>query len=460
MALAKNSIHTVTVEGYSSQGFGVCRVGGSVVFVTHALLGELCEIKILKEGRNASYAKVEKILSPSPHRVSPPCPHFGKCGGCDLMHMDYDEELSLKKQRVEDALRRIGGLDITVPEIIGSDRQHGYRNKAVYAVAETDGAVAAGFYRPRSHTLIPTEKCLIQSEVSDRASAAVLRWMRTCGIPAYDEQGGTGLVRRVFCRYAFATGEAQVVVVTSDKSLKSADKLISEITEACPEVVSIVVNANKSRGNTVLAGKFSTLWGRAAIEDELCSLRFSLSPLSFYQINSAQAEKLYAKAIEYASLGGSETVLDLYCGTGTITLALSRLAKRVIGIEIVEAAIKDARENAKRNNITNADFICADAFDAAKILAERGTQADVIVVDPPRKGLATGVTDLIAELSPARIVYVSCDPATLARDIKLFSTVGYLLSKVTALDMFPRCAHVETVALLTREPHGGNTDIS
>ena len=450
--LAKNSIHTAAVEGYSSQGLGVCRVGGGVVFVYHALLGELCEIKILKEGRTTAYAKVEKILSPSPHRTAPPCPHFGKCGGCDLMHMDYEEELTFKKQRVEDALRRIGGLDVTVPEVIGSDRLYGYRNKAIYTVAEIDGAVQKGFYRPRSHTLIPTERCLIQAEVSDRAANAVLRWMKACSAPAYDEASGAGLVRRIFCRYAFATGEAQIVIVTANGTFNGKARLIEEITNACPEVVSIVINVNKSRGNTVLSGKLMTLWGKTAIEDELCSLRFSLSPLSFYQINRAQAERLYGRAIEYASLSGVETVLDLYCGTGTITLALSRRAKRVIGIEIVGAAVTDARENAKRNNITNAEFICADAFDAAKILQERSAQADVIVVDPPRKGLAPGVTDLIAELAPARVVYISCDPATLARDLKLFAAAGYRSTKVIALDMFPRTAHVETVVLLTRVP--------
>ena len=449
--MRKNAEHTVTIEGYTSTGDGVARIGGQVVFVKGALRGEKCKIKILKVLRNIIYAKPVSILTQSPHRQTPACPNFGKCGGCDLMHMDYNEELDTKRLRVEDALRRIGGFDIGVPEIIGSDLQEGYRNKAIYAVGEDDGHAVTGFYRERSHDIIPAEKCHIQANISDRAAFAVRRWMDGCGIPCYDEKSRTGAIRHVFCRYAFATGKAQVTIVTADGRLDGLDELIAAIRASCPEMASIVININKTRGNTVLAGEFRTVWGDDYIEDELCSLRFKLSPRSFYQINRTQAEKLYAKVLELSGLTERDTALDLYCGTGTITLLLARRAGRVIGVEIVEAAIADARENAELNGIKNAEFICADAQTAATELKAAGTSPDVVVVDPPRKGLAADVIDTISDLSPSRIVYVSCNPATLARDMKLLTQRGYTPGPVTAFDMFPRCAHVETVVLLTRD---------
>lgn len=448
--IKKNSIYTVTVEGYTHDGDGVAHVDGRVFFVKGALLGETCEALVLKDNKNVVFAKLHKLLTPSPSRIAPSCANFGKCGGCDLLHMDYREELRLKRQRVEDALRRIGGLDVPVTGIIGAESIDNYRNKAIYAVGINEGRAVTGFYRERSHDIIPTETCLIQADVADRAAAAVRNWMNKYFITAYNEKLRTGVIRHVFCRYAFATKKAQITIVSNEKNLPHQEDLIDEIRRLCPEAAGIVLNFNRTRGNTVLAGDFYILWGDDFIVDELCSLKFKLSPRSFYQINSAQAQKLYAKALEYAALTGSETVLDLYCGTGTITLVLAGQAKHAVGVEIVEAAIQDAWENARLNEIKNVDFICADANIAAQSLKDRGTLPDVVVVDPPRKGLAPEVIGTIAGLSPARVVYISCDPATLARDLKIFKSLGYNAIEATAFDMFPRCAHVESIVLMTK----------
>jgi 23S rRNA (uracil1939-C5)-methyltransferase len=448
--IKKNTVLTVTVEGYTHEGDGVAHIDGRVVFIKGALFGETCSIKVLKDSKNIIYAKLDKLLTPSPSRIAPQCPNFGKCGGCDLLHMDYAEELRLKLRRVEDALRRIGGLDVRVTGIIGADSIENYRNKAIYAVGRNEGRAVTGFFRERSHDIVPTEKCLIQADVSDRASAAVRRWMDKYYVTAYNEELRSGVVRHVFCRYAFATKKALVTVVSNEKKLPHPEALVEEIRRLCPETAGIVLNVNKTRGNTVLAGEFTTLWGNDFITDELGGLRFKLSPRSFYQINSAQAEKLYGKALEYAALTGSETVLDLYCGTGTITLIMAGKAKYAVGAELVEAAISDAWENAALNAIKNIDFICADAGDAAKELQAKSLLPDVVVVDPPRKGLAPSVIDTIAALSPARVVYVSCDPATLARDLKIFEAKGFKAVEATAFDMFPRCAHVESIILMTK----------
>ena len=449
--LQKNDIVTgALIEGYTSEGMGVARVDGQAVFVHGALRGERCDIKILKVGKKAVYAKIENITERSMHRTEPVCPVYRTCGGCALMHMDYEEELAFKKERIESAFRRIGGLELTLDRITGSDNCLGYRNKAIYNVSTVGGRTVTGFYRPRSHDVVPVERCLIQAGFSDRAAAAVRRWMDENGVTPYDENTCSGSVRRVFCRYGFKTGEGQVTVVSASSELTNIRGLVDEIRSACPETVSIVLNVNKTTGNTVLAGDFSVLWGREQITDELCGLKFALSPRSFYQINRDQAERLYDKAVEYAGLSGSETVLDLYCGTGTITLCMARKAGRAVGAEIVAAAISDARFNAAGNGVSNAEFICADASQAAESLKKQGLQPNSVVVDPPRKGLDSSVIRTIAEMGPDRIVYVSCDPATLSRDLALFAGLGYKALRAEAFDLFPRTCHVETVVSMTR----------
>ncbi len=447
--LNKNDIYTVIIESCASGGEGVARIGGRAVFVRGALMGEKCEIRILKSSKTAVWAKIERILEPSPERTEPECPAFGLCGGCDFLHVSYSEELRMKKARVQEALKRLGGTDIEVSEIIGADEKSGYRNKVIYNVAEKDGRPVFGFYRQRSHDVIPGDSCLIQSRAAGNAAGAVIRWMEKNGVRAYDEATGNGDIRRIFCRRN-REGQTQIAVVTAGRNVPRLSALVREIRESCPEAVSILQNINESRGNTVFAGEFVTLWGSDRLNDTLCGLKFSLSPRSFYQINRDQAEKLYRKALEYAGLSKTETALDLYCGTGTITLCLAREAGRVIGAEIVEDAVIDARKNAAENGIENVEFICADAKEAAAELLRRGLKPDLITLDPPRKGLDAQVIDAAVNMAPKRIVYVSCDPVTLARDIKIFSEKGYAPVKAAAVDMFPRCAHVESVVKLTQ----------
>lgn len=447
----KNSIHTLTVSGYASDGESVGRVDGRVVFVKNALDGETCAVRLLKVGKTAAWGKIETLTAPSPNRCAPACPVYGRCGGCALMHMDYEEELRLKRRRVDDALERIAGIPLRTETILGAAETLHYRNKAIFAIGQADGHAVAGFFRARSHDVIAAPDCLIQSGAAGRAAAAVCRWMDAYGVPAYDERTGTGVVRHVFCRTAAEPAGLQVTIVAADAHVMHAAELCAQIRAACPETSGILWNVNQTRGNTVLGGTFRTLWGTDALEDTLCGLRFLLSPRSFYQVNRAQAQRLYGLALDYAGLTGRETVLDLYCGTGTITLCLARRAAVVYGAEIVPEAIEDARKNAARNDIANARFLCADAAEAAARFREQGIRPDVIVVDPPRKGLAPAVIGHIAEMAPERVVYVSCDPATLARDLKIFASCGYAAVRAAAVDMFPKTAHVETVCLLSRK---------
>lgn len=450
--LEKNSVHTVNIGGYTSNGLGVARIDENVVFVENALRHEICKIRIQKVLSKTAYAKPIDIIAPSQNRIEPVCENFGKCGGCDFLHMDYSEELELKRMRVEDALRRIGGFDITVPETVGSDKTESYRNKAVYAVGKAGGRAVAGFFRQRSHDIIPADRCAIQSDVSRRAAAAVIQWMNDFDVSPFDELTRKGTIRRVFNRSAAAANTAQTALVAAKGRIGHLDELISGILEYCPETSSIVLNVNQARGNTVLSGDFRVLWGDDRITDELCGLTFRLSPLSFYQINREQAEKLYHKAAEYAALTKNDTALDLYCGAGAITLLLSRYAARVIGAENVADAVADARINAKLNGIDNAEFICADALVAAETLKRKNTSLAAVVVDPPRRGLSADVIAAVANLSPGRVVYISCDPATLARDLKSFREYGYPLLRITPFDMFPRCAHVECCCLMAQAP--------
>lgn len=442
--LAKNQIHTATVESFSSQGFGVCRVGGRAVFLPGGIPGEKWEIKLLKVTSSAVYAKGITLLEPSVHRISPACPVYGKCGGCELMHMDYELELKFKLGRVNDAIKHIGGIDFIIDEIIGADTRTNYRNKAIYAVG--DGIT--GFFRGRSHDIVPVENCLIQSPIADRAAAALKAWMSDNSIPAYDEENGKGSVRHIFVRTS-RDGRAVACVVSARGFGTKTESLSAALTSACPELTGVVLNINKTKGNTVLAGNFHTLWGSEKLTDTLCGLEFELSPLSFFQINPPQAEKLYDRAVEYAAPNGG-LVLDMYCGAGTISLCLAKKADRVIGAEIVAPAVENARSNAARNNVGNTEFICADAGDAAKYLLDRGEKPDAVVVDPPRKGLSPQVIDCVCGMAPERVVYVSCDCATMARDLKLFREKGYELRKGCAVDMFPNTHHVETVVLLEK----------
>ena len=446
MELAKNQEHTVTIEGYGEGGMGVARIDGRVVFVHGALRGEKCRVLILKTLKSVAFAKVLEVLEPSSERITPDCPYFPRCGGCTYRHIRYEEELRLKKQRVQDNLSRIGGSDVTVEEILGARDTLRYRNKAQYPVSK-DGAV--GFYRARTHEVIECEHCLLVKPVADAAAEALREYMQSCRVAGYDEKTGRGLVRHLYIR-SNAAGESLVCVLVNGDKLPKEDRLVTLLRDACQKCTGIVLGTNTKKGNVILGDRYRTLWGSDRLEDTLCGKTFRLSVPSFYQVNRVQAERLYAKAIEFAGLTGQETVLDLYCGAGTITLALSDHAKKVLGAEIVPEAIDDARENAARNGVKNAEFFCGDASDVAKKLARENLRPDVITVDPPRKGLAADVVESIAEMQPGRVVYVSCDSATMARDVKRLADLGYTAQRACAVDMFPRADHVETVVLLSK----------
>ena len=448
--MKKNEIHRAEVTGFTSEGLGVCRVEGCAVFVPNAAPDEEYELRITHVGKNAAHGRIEKILRRSPERINRRCPYAKLCGGCEFWHLTYEAETRIKKQRVLDALNRIGGQDLTDLPITPAPTCESYRNKALYPVATGKKGLAAGFYKKGTHEVVPIDRCLILPECADHAVAAVLAWAKQAKVSAYDETTHTGLLRHIFVRHAEATKQVMVCLVVTRDEIPKKELLLSLLQEAVQGLASVAVNVNLRRGNAVLGDTTRILWGKDAIEDVLCGLRFRISPRSFYQVNRTQAEKLYEKALEAADLHGTERVLDLYCGTGTITLCLAKRAKSVIGIELIEAAIQDAKENARRNGIENARFFCADAGEAAKKLAQENELPDVIVVDPPRKGLSADVIEAIAQMSPSRVVYVSCDPATLARDLRLLEPHGYQLKTAEAIDLFPRCAHVETVALMTR----------
>ena len=445
--LTKNQTVRAVIEGYSSEGLGIARVNGQVVFVHRAIRGEECDILMMKVLKHAAFGKVTAIHTPSPHRKDSDCPYYGRCGGCDFRHMDYAEELEAKKGRVQDALQRLGGSDVQVEEILGAAETRYYRNKSQYPVG-TQGAV--GFYRARSHEVIPVECCLIQRPEADAAAEALRAYIRRFCVSCYDEVAKKGLLRHLYVR-TNAAGESLICVLGNGDGAPYEEELVAMLREAVPKAVGIVWGVNRKVGNVILGEEYRTLWGEDTLVDTLCGLRFRLSVPSFYQVNRDQAEVLYKKAVEYAALTGEETVLDLYCGAGTITLCMARHAKSAIGAEIVPEAVKDAWENAKHNGVENVEFLEGDAKIAASELARRGLRPDVICVDPPRKGLAPEVIEAAAEMQPKRIVYVSCDPATLGRDVKRFAALGYHAVRACAVDLFPRTANIESVCLLERK---------
>ena len=451
----EGTIQTLTIDGYDSTGGGVARLpDGQVVFVKGALAGETCHVRLDKVGKSACWGRVAQVLAPSPHRVLPDCPDYPQCGGCQLRHMDYQEELSMKRRRVEDAVRRIGGLDLSVEAIHGAELPDRYRNKVQYPVAPGEKGPRIGFYRARSHDVIDTEDCLLQPESASRLRRAVKGWMEEFQVPAYDEKAHEGLIRHCYVRSNQA-GETLCALAVNGGTLPHESELASRLRQAEPGLVGVVLSINRKRTNVILGQEFRTLWGRDYLEDTLCGLRFQLSVPSFYQVNRDQAEVLYGRAVAFANLTGRETVLDLYCGIGTITLAMARMAGRAIGAEVAPQAVEDARENARRNGVKNAEFFCGDAGQVAAMLARRGERPQVVCVDPPRKGLAPEVIDAIACMEPKRVVYVSCDPGTLARDLARFAQKGYTVTRLECVDLFPRTAHVETVVLLTAGEDGG-----
>lgn len=449
--LSKNDKIELTIDALTSEGSGVGRYNGLAVFVRGTVPQDKIIAHIIKRSKNYAIGIIDKILQPSPERIESDCPYSKKCGGCSFRHMTYDEELKYKKSRVQDALNRIGHLDIEVDEIIGADDLSHYRNKAQYPVDISDGEMFAGFYAYKSHRIIPCADCKLQPAEFEKGLEAFAKWIESENITSYNEQTGKGLLRHIYFRKGFATGEVMACAVINGNSIPNGELLVSLLREKVDGLTSVAVNINKEKTNVILGKETSIIWGEKYIRDSLLGKNFLISPNSFYQVNHNQCEKLYAKAKAFAGLTGTETVLDLYCGVGTIGLTMAENVKQLVGIEIIPQAIENAKENAKINHITNAQFICADAPKGAEILKKQGVNPDIIILDPPRKGCEKSLFDTIEQLSPKKIVYVSCDSATLARDLAILKEKGYEVKKVSAVDMFPRTPHVECVTLIEKD---------
>lgn len=452
MELKKNEIYQTQVIDYTTEGYGVCKIEGITVFVPSSAVGDKISVRILKLVKNYAYGKIEHLLEPSPDRVCSDCDISHQCGGCSFRHISYNSELAFKHKRVVDALTRIGGVDSDkIGNIRGSMSENRYRNKAQLPVTiDKNGKICVGFFATRSHRVIPLKKCLLQSEVFDNAIKVFLDWANIVKIKPYDEISHTGILRHLYLRYAAKTNELMVCIVANAKELRKEKQLVKMLSENIDCLKTVVLNTNTKKTNVITGTICRTLYGDGYITDELCGLKFRISPLSFYQVNRDQAELLYSIASEFAYLKPYETLLDLYCGTGTIGLSMAKQVKRLIGVEIIPEAIQDARKNAILNNINNAEFICSDASSAVGQLEIRGIKPDCVIVDPPRKGCDSGLIKTIVRMLPQRVVYVSCDPATLARDVRIFEELGYKLKKAIPVDMFPKTTHVECVVLLTK----------
>ncbi len=448
--LEKNGVYEAVICDYTAEGQGIAKIEGCAVFVPNAILGEKCRIRIEKVGKTWAAGKITEILEKSPHRVNRECPVAKLCGGCGFWHMYYEEETALKAERVRQALNRIGGESFAEIPILSAPSCYGYRNKAQYPVSVKKGKAYAGFFKAGTHQVVENEKCLILPPEMDQVKDLVIDYVNQFRVTAYDETTGKGLLRHIYVRRGAVSGEVLVCLAVNGRRLPRVEALIERLKKV-PGFATLVLSVNTKKGNAVLGDEFITLYGPGYIEDTLCGLTFRLSPRSFYQVNHHQAERLYEAAITQAEITKEDTVLDLYCGVGTITLAMAKAAGRVIGVEVVEQAVRDAEENARRNGITNAEFICGDAGKAALELEQKGIQADVVVVDPPRKGLNADAIEALCRFAPRRIVYVSCDPATLARDVALLKEKGYKVKNAQAADLFPKCAHVESIVCLCRQ---------
>jgi len=449
--LSKNQTVTIQITGMTAEGSGVGRHEGLAIFVPQTAAGDTAQVKIVKALKSYAYGRLESLMSPSPERIEPDCPVYTQCGGCVFRHINYAEELRVKDGFVRDAFARIGGLKPEFEPILGSEMTAGYRNKAQYPVGLAEGKAVCGFYAQRSHRIIPSQSCALQPVLFADIAADVLSYVTEKGIPVWDESTGKGVLRHIYLRSGAHSGQVQLCLVSASGNKALFSELAVWLGDKHPQIKSVVLNVNRENTNVILGGHCITLYGSGAISDTLCGLDITLSPLSFYQVNTLQAERLYGIVEEYAQLDGGETVLDLYCGIGTIGLSLVSKARQVIGVESVEQAVADARDNAKRNGIVNARFLCADAATAARQLSDEGICPDLVILDPPRKGCERSVLETAAHMTPKRIVMVSCNPATAARDCAILAQMGYAASKARAVDMFPRTGHVETCVLLSHK---------
>lgn len=447
----KNEQYEVTFTDLTHEGAAVAKIDGYTVFVPKGLPKERAIIKITKIGKGFGYGRLLETLEASADRIEPICPVFHRCGGCKLQHLSYEAQLLQKQKMVQDVLARIGKItDVTVHPTLGMSDPWRYRNKAQIPVADREGGLVAGFYQERSHHIIEMDECFIQQEENDRIVQAVTKFANELGIKGYDEEKHRGTLRHIVVRYGHMTKEVMVVFVTNGDELPHKKELIAKISEKYPNVKSIVQNINNERTNVIFGEKTKVLWGEPYIYDYIGDIKFAISARSFYQVNPEQTKVLYDKALEYANLSGKETVIDAYCGIGTISLFLAKRAKHVYGVEIVPDAIDDAKRNARLNGITNADFAVGAAEKVIPWWNAQGIRADVIVVDPPRKGCDKELLNTIIEMKPKRVVYVSCNPSTLARDLRILEDGGFKTKEVQPVDMFPQTMHVELVALMSR----------
>ncbi|MFD1037088.1 23S rRNA (uracil(1939)-C(5))-methyltransferase RlmD [Virgibacillus byunsanensis] len=443
----KNETITLSFEDLTHEGNGVGKVNGYPLFVPYALPGEEATVKVIKVNKNFGFGKLIDVKNPSPERVEPPCNVFYKCGGCQIQHMSYDMQLEMKQNQVKSVMRKVAHLDhVPVHSTIGMEDPWRYRNKVQIPVGEKDGELITGFYQKRSHHIIEDqETCVIQDELNDRAVEAVRRLATRLGISAYDEKTDRGTLRHIMVRTGRETKDTMIVIVTRTDKLPHKEELVKELTETYPHVKSIIHNINNKRTNVVLGNKTNVLWGDEYIYDTIGDIRFAISAKSFYQVNPPQTKTLYDKALEYADITSDDVVIDAYCGIGTISLFLAEKAKQVYGVEIVPEAISDAKNNAKLNGITNVDFVVGEAEKVMPWWKAQGLRPDVIIVDPPRKGCDEELLKAMTDMQPKRIVYVSCNPSTLARDLRVLEDGGYETKEVQPVDMFPQTNHVECV---------------
>ena len=445
----KNADYIMTIDNMGYEGEGVGKIDNFTVFVAGAVIGEKVKIKIVKISKNFAFGKLLEIIEASPSRIEPVCSIYKSCGGCNIQHLDYKAQLDFKTNRVIQVINRIGKLDeVIIHPTLGMESPYNYRNKVQLPVSNKNGEVKIGFYAARSHDIINMETCHIQDKVADIVVKLTRQWMKEFNIESYNEEKHQGILRHIMIRKGSRTGEVMVVLVTNSKDLPYKEEFIALMTKKIQGLVSVIQNINNEKTNAILGMHCKTLWGKDTITDYIGEFKFEVSPLSFFQVNSIQTEVLYSKALEYANLSGGEVVLDAYCGTGTISLFLSQKAKKVYGVEIVPEAIENAKINAIENKVDNAEFIVGEAEKVIPKLISEGVRADVVVVDPPRKGCEKILLEAISSMEPKTIVYVSCDPGTLARDLGILDELGYKTLEIQPVDMFPQTAHVECVAMM------------
>ena len=451
--LSKDKMYVVDIVDIGQGGVGIGKFEGFTVFVDGGLVKDKIKVKITKSKKNYAVGDIVEIIEPSPYRVERKCSKELKdCGGCQIQELDYQEQLNIKTNEVKQVISRIGKLeDVVVHPALGMEEPFRYRNKAQFPIQKVDGSPVIGFYKKKSHDIIPTDQCIIQHDVNDKIIKIIKTYIRAYKVSVYDEKTHTGVLRHLVTKVGFTSKEVMVVLVANGRKLPYLNELASVLKENIPGFKTLVVNVNREKTNVILGNENRVIYGDGKINDNIGDLVFEISPLSFFQVNPVQTEVLYNKALEYAALGENDTVFDIYCGIGTISLFLAQRAKKVYGIEIVEEAIKDAKRNAEINNLDNVEFYVGKAEDVVPKMYKQGKRANVVVVDPPRKGCDEKVLDTIVSMQPDRVVYVSCNPSTLARDLAYLNERGYKCLEVQPVDMFPHSVHIENVALIVKD---------